>query len=360
MFRVFLMLGVSAFGGPVAHLGHFRREIVERRRWLDEETYADVVALCQSLPGPASSQVGIAIGLLRAGPVGALAAWLGFTLPSAALMVTLAYTIDRASGAVTPVIRALELVALGVVVIAVWRMARALAPDPARVLFVVAAAVAVLYWRDPIAQLAVIAAAAVLGRLLLPAPAFVTRAHQLVPIGRRVALGCAALYVALLIALPLARLAIPSGELRLAESFYRSGALVFGGGHVVLPLLHAEVVPAGWVSEDRFLAGYGAAQAMPGPLFTFAAYLGAAVEPQRGGDLFTPWPPGGLAGAAIALVSIFLPAFLLVFAALPSWGALRARPWAQSALRGVNAAVVGLLLAALITLAARVIASLAS
>lgn len=359
-----MRLGLTSFGGPVAHLGYFRSEYVTRRRWLDETTYADIVALCQSLPGPTSSEVGIAIGLLRAGPPGAFLAWLGFTLPSALLMLLFAYTLDRFGDTLAIVVRLLELVALGVVAFAVWRMARALAWDVRRGTLALVATALALAWHDQYVQVAIILLAAVTGWLFLPAAAAVARVTHAIPIGRSTALVCGALYVALLIGLPIATLTTASGEVRLFDSFYRSGAFVFGGGHVVLPLLHSETVPPGWVTEERFLAGYGAAQAVPGPLFTFAAYLGAVIapfpppdQPAAIGDLFAVWPPHGIAGALVALTAIFLPAFLVVFAALPSWGALRARPWAPSALSGVNAAVVGLLFAALIQLALRAIAS---
>jgi chromate transporter len=344
VFLVALRLGLTSFGGPIAHLGYFRSEYVVRRRWLDEATYADIVALCQSLPGPTSSEVGIAVGLLRAGPLGAFLAWLGFTLPSAVVMVAFAYTLDRLGGALIPVVRVLEIVALVVVAYAVWQMARALAWDTRRGAIALAAAGVALAWHDQYVQVAIILLAALAGRFVIPAAAAAPRVVHPVPIGRRVAIACGALYLTLLLALPIARVALPSGEIALFDSFYRTGAFVFGGGHVVLPLLQNEVVPPGWVTQDQFLAGYGAAQAVPGPLFTFAAYLGAVIH-------------DGV-GATIALVAIFLPAFLVVFAALPSWGALRERAWAQSALSGVNAGVVGLLLAALIGLATSAIASL--
>lgn len=342
MFLVALRLGLTSFGGPVAHLGYFRREYVERRRWLDEETYADVVALCQFLPGPASSETGMAIGLLRAGPAGAIAAWLGFTLPSAAVMVAFALFFDRIpfeAGWAFPI---LEVVALVVVAVAVWRMARALAWDVPRGAIALAAAAIMIASPTSAAQVAVIAAAGLVGRLFLRPPAVAVRAHAVVPVGRAVAVACFAAYVALLVALPIAASATGSLAVALFDSFYRSGALVFGGGHVVLPLLQSAVVSPGWVSEQRFFAGYGLAQAMPGPLFTFSGYLGGVID--------------GARGAVIALVAIFLPGLLLVFAALPSWGALRTRPWAQATLRGVNAAVVGLLLAALVAIV-RAIAS---
>jgi chromate transporter len=344
VFLVALRLGLTSFGGPIAHLGYFRSEYVARRRWVDDTTYADLVALCQSLPGPTSSEVGIAIGLLRAGPLGAFLAWLGFTLPSAILMVVFAYTLDRLGSALMPVLRVLELVAIVVVAVAVWRMARALAWDARRGAIALAATALALAWHDQYVQVAIILLAGLAGWVLVPAAAVPTRGVRTVPIGRRVAAVCGTLYLTLLLAFPLARVTVQSGEVALVDSFYRSGAFVFGGGHVVLPLLRNEVVPAGWVTEDEFLAGYGAAQAVPGPLFTFAAYLGAVSN--------------GIGGATIALIAIFIPAFLVVFAALPSWGALRARPGAQSALAGVNAAVVGLLLAALMGLVMSAIASL--
>ncbi|HEV8671015.1 MAG TPA: chromate efflux transporter [Candidatus Limnocylindria bacterium] len=350
VFLVALRLGLTSFGGPIAHLGYFRGEYVVRRRWVDEGAYAEIVALCQSLPGPTSSEVGIAIGLLRAGPLGAFLSWLGFTLPSAVALVLFGLFVDRLGADSAGWIGGLKLVAVAVVALAVWSMARALAWDLRRGPLAIAAAAAVLVLPGALTQVAVIAAAGVIGWLLLRASAVVAPADVVVPIGRRVALTCGALYLALLVVLPLARVTVPSGEIALIDSFYRSGALVFGGGHVVLPLLQAEVVPPGWVTQERFLAGYGAAQAVPGPLFTFAAYLGAVIAPFPAvGDLFATRPPSGPFGAGLALIAIFLPAFLLVFAALPSWGALRVRSDARGALLGINAAVVGILLAALIT-----------
>ncbi len=331
-------LGVTSFGGPVAHLGYFRREYVVRRRWLDEPTYADVVALCQFLPGPASSQVGIAIGILRAGLAGGLAAWVGFTLPSAILLVLFARLIRGMDLGSAGWLLGLKIAAVAVVAQAVWGMARALCPDRERASMALAAALLVTAWPSAWGQVAVIALAGVVGLRLLPggaeaAPAVPVR----VPFGR--GLGAAALIVvgALLVALPFARYATGGHVVAVIDAFYRTGSLVFGGGHVVLPLLQAEVVPPRWVSREQFLAGYGAAQAVPGPLFTLAAYLGAVMQV----------PPTGWAGAALALGAIFLPAFLLVVGTLPFWDALRARPAFRSALRGINAAVVGLLLAAL-------------
>jgi chromate transporter len=341
VFLVASKLGITSFGGPIAHLGYFRREYVERRRWIDEQTYADIVALCSFLPGPTSSETGIAIGLLRAGPLGAVAAWLGFTVPSFILMAGLALFFGRLpfeAGWAFPLLR---FVAFGVVAYAVWGMARVHAWDGRRgAIALAAAAIAIVAASAPV-QIAVIAIAALVGRLTLPAAVEPAAMHP-VPVGRRVAVVACTIFLALLLVLPIVRVASPGVHIALADSFYRSGALVFGGGHVVLPLLHEELVPAGLIAEQRFIAGYGAAQLVPGPLFTFAAYVGAVVD--------------GGAGAVVATIAIFLPGLLLVFAALPSWGAIRAKSWAQSALRGVNAAVVGLLLAALVDIA-RAIAS---
>jgi chromate transporter len=335
---VFLRLGLTSFGGPVAHLGYFHTEFVEHRRWLDERAYVDLVALCQFLPGPASSQVGIGTGLLRAGLPGAFAAWVGFTLPSALALVLFAYgvgTLETALGAGW--LHGLKIAAVAVVAQAVWGMARSLCPDRPRATLAVFGAVLVLLVPSVWGQIGAIASGGLIGVALLREGATTPGSALHVPIGRTFALVSLALFFALLGGLPLLAAAIPSQSLALLDSFYRSGSLVFGGGHVVLPLLQAEVVPPGWVSNDAFLAGYGAAQAVPGPLFTFSAYLGAVMGPQ----------PNGWLGATICLIAVFLPSFLLVFGALPFWAALRGEPRAQAALRGVNAAVVGLLLAAL-------------
>jgi chromate transporter len=339
VFLVALRLGLTSFGGPVAHLGYFRTEYVERRRWLDEQRYADLVGLCQFLPGPASSELGIAIGIQRAGLLGGLAALLGFTLPSA-LALTIFATVVRHGGILdTSWLRGLQIVAVAVVAQALWSMARTLAPDRERGTLAILAAIVALAWPTPAAQVLVIAVAGLLGWRLLPAPQVASDSRSPVRVGRRLALVAWTLFFGLLVGLPLLRHLAPSQPVALLDGFYRAGALVFGGGHVVLPLLQTAVVAPGWVSPAHFVAGYGAAQAVPGPLFTFAAYLGAVEGPQ----------PSGLAGAALALGAIFLPAFLLVVGSLPLWDALRTRPAAQSALRGVNAAVVGLLLAALYT-----------
>jgi chromate transporter len=339
----FLRLGCTSFGGPVAHIGYFRAEFVERRRWVTEGAFADLVALCQFMPGPASSQLGMSIGLLRAGPLGMFAAWVGFTLPSALAMLAFAYGVE-ALGDVSNAawLKGLKLVAVAVVAQAVWGMAQSLAPDRPRATLAVAAALVALAVPSSLGQIAAIVLGAIVGLTLLPSPA-AGNAVDHVPLGlnlnRSVAVTAIILFVALLLFLPPIVATIDSQALRLFEAFYRAGALVFGGGHVVLPLLQAAVVPPGWVSNDAFLAGYGAAQAMPGPLFTFAAYLGAVMIP----------PPNGALGALIALVAIFAPSFLLVIGLLPFWDTLRRRHGMQAVLRGVNAAVVGVLLAALYT-----------
>ena len=330
-------LGLTSFGGPVAHLGYFRQEYVVRRRWLDEQTYADLVALCQFLPGPASSQVGIAVGILRAGLAGGLAAWLGFTLPSAVALVAFAYGVSAVAVADAPWLHGLKVAAVAVVAQAVWGMARSLCPDRERATVAIVAALGVLAWPGAGGQVLVIALAGLVGWRLLAGDAAPAGTAARVAHGRGLAVASLALFAALLAAAPLARQLAPSQPLAVFDSFYRAGALVFGGGHVVLPLLYAEVVPPGWVSAEQFVAGYGAAQAVPGPLFTFAAYLGAVMHV----------PPSGWRGATLACCAVFLPSFLLVVGALPFWDALRARRDVQGAVRGINAAVVGLLLAAL-------------
>jgi chromate transporter len=339
VFRIFLRLGLTSFGGPVAHLGYFRAEFVARRKWLDEAAFADIVALCQFLPGPASSQTGISIGILRAGLPGALAAWLGFTLPSALAMIAFGYGIGWLGDVShAPWLQGLRIVAVAVVANALWGMARNLCPDPMRATIAVGAAILVTALPSAVGQIGAIAAGALIGWGLLRdgAPGH-GKASFAVDVPGTWSIVAAILFVALLVGLPLARTAAPSQALAEFDSFYRSGALVFGGGHVVLPLLQAEVVPPGWVANDVFLAGYGAAQAVPGPLFTFAAYLGTVTGP----------PPNGWLGGIICVVAIFLPSFLLLIAVLPHWEKLRRLPSMQSALRGINAAVVGILLAAL-------------
>jgi chromate transporter len=338
VFRVFLRLGLTSFGGPIAHLGYFHDEFVVKRRWLDEKAYADLVALCQFLPGPASSQVGIAVGLSRAGYPGALAAWTAFTLPSAIALVLFAYGITALGDAPgSGWLHGLKVAAVAVVAQAVLTMMRSLAPDRARATLAVAAAVIVLALPSAWSQIGAILLGAIIGLALLRGAAPADHVAMPHPVSHRAALAALVLFLLLLAGLPLLHAAVPSQTIALIDAFYRAGSLVFGGGHVVLPLLQASVVPPGWVTNDVFLAGYGAAQAVPGPLFTFAAYLGAVMGPE----------PNGIAGAALCLIAVFLPSFLLVVGALPFWDSLRRHPGAQSALRGVNAAVVGLLLAAL-------------
>ncbi len=338
VFLVFLRLGLTSFGGPVAHLGYFREELVARRRWLDDSTYADLVALCQFLPGPASSQVGIAIGLSRAGYAGSLAAWVGFTAPSAVALVLFAYLFNSVGDTLgTGWLHGLKVAAVAVVALAVLGMMRSLAPDRERATLAVASAAIALAVPSAWGQIGAIAFGAVVGLIVLRGGAPAGHVVLPSPVGRGAAIAALAAFFVLLAGLPLLAAALPVQSLALFDSFYRAGSLVFGGGHVVLPLLQAEVVPPGWVSGDAFLAGYGAAQAVPGPLFTFAAFLGAVMQPE----------PNGWLGGMLCLFAIFLPSFLLVIGALPFWDALRARQQAQSALKGVNAAVVGLLIAAL-------------
>jgi chromate transporter len=335
---VFLKLGLTSFGGPVAHLGYFREEFVIRRRWIDDHAYADLVALCQFLPGPASSQVGIAIGLSRAGYAGALAAWTGFTLPSAIALVVFAYgitSIGDVGG--SGWLHGLKIVAVAVVAQAVLGMMRSLTPDRERATMAVLAAAIALAIPSALGQIGAIVLGGIAGMLLLRGDPPTDQATLPLKVGRSTGAAMLTIFFLLLAGLPLLAATTNAQGVMLFEAFYRAGSLVFGGGHVVLPLLQASVVPTGWVTNDAFLAGYGAAQAVPGPLFTFAAFLGAVMERQ----------PSGWLGATICLVAIFLPSFLLVIGALPFWEQLRRRALAQAALRGVNAAVVGLLLAAL-------------
>jgi len=336
--RAFLKLGLSSFGGPIAHIGYFRNEFVTRRRWLDDKTYTDLVALCQFLPGPASSQVGFSIGLMRAGYLGALAAWTGFTLPSAIALVLFAYGAHALAGPVgVGLLHGLKLVAVAIVAQAVFGMARTLCPDRQRASIAALATVVILYGSSSIAQIGVIIFGGVAGILVCRTSATVSTRPMSIPVSRRVGLASLTAFILLLVGLPLfRRLGAPQG-MALFDAFYQSGALVFGGGHVVLPLLRDAFVAPGWVSDNAFLAGYGAAQAVPGPLFTFAAYLGAVVEPS----------PHGVVGAVVGLVGIFLPGMLVLMGTLPFWDTLRARAGAQAAMRGINAAVFGLLGAAL-------------
>ncbi len=339
VFRVFLKLGLTSFGGPIAHLGYFRDELVVRRRWIDEAGYADLVALCQFLPGPASSQVGFALGVLRGnGLLGGLAAWLAFTMPSALILFAFALGASGFSGPVAEgFLHGLKLVAVAVVAQAICGMARTLTPDPQRGAIAVMAIFIVTFVGGSFAQIGAIALGGAAGLWLCRQEGAALSGHLRFPVSRRRGAVSLLLFAVLLVGLPVVVSATAMQGLALFDAFYRSGALVFGGGHVVLPLLQAEVVAPGWVTNEAFLAGYGAAQAVPGPLFTFAAYLGAVMEPA----------PNGWAGASIALVGIFLPGMLLVYGMLPFWDTLRLRSWAQAVMRGTNAAVVGILGAAL-------------
>jgi chromate transporter len=338
LFWIFLRLGLTSFGGPAAHLGYFRDEFVKRRRWLDEHTFGDLVGLCQFLPGPGSSQVGIAIGRLRGGVAGAVAAWLGFTLPSVLVLVAFAYGFTRLGDATAlHLLRGLKIAAVAVVVHAVWSMGRMLCPDRARVTIAALSAIAVILLGAAYGQIASIVTAGITGAVLLKSSTEVPGAPLGMPGTKAGALGCLAAFALLLFGLPAIAASLHSYPLDLFAAFYRVGSLVFGGGHVVLPLLEAVVVPRGWVAANAFMAGYGAAQAVPGPLFSFAAFLGAT----------STGHPSGMVGALIATVAIFLPSFLLVGAALPLWGELRALAPMRRAMAGINAAVVGILLAAL-------------
>lgn len=335
VFRAFLLLGLTSFGGPVAHLGYFRHEFVSRRRWLDEADYAELVALCQFLPGPASSQVGFALGLLRAGPLGAALAWFAFTLPSALALVAVAWGAGQAAGPVASgLVHGLKIAAVAIVAQAVWGMAKSLCPDRRRAGIALAAVAIVVLLGGHLGQLAAILMGLLSGWVLCRAAEEAAPrtglSSSVTPAAGVVAL---AVFLLLLGGLPLLALAGVSPMVDLLDAFYRAGALVFGGGHVVLPLLEAELVPPGWISPEAFLAGYGAAQAVSGPLFTFAAYLGSLLG----------IGPGGLLGACLALLAIFLPGLLLLVAVLPCWNRLRHWSAARAAMRGANAAVVGLL-----------------
>jgi chromate transporter len=336
--RVFLKLGLSCFGGPIAHIGYFRDEFVMRRRWLDEQAYADLVALCQFLPGPASSQVGFSVGLMRAGYLGGLAAWTGFTLPSAIVLLLFAYGASSLGGTVgSGLLHGLKLVAVAIVAQAVWGMARSLCPDRQRASIAAVAALVILFSTSSVAQIAAILFGAVAGLILCRDAPPAAGGHVAMPVSRGAGVFALAAFAGLLAAVLLLSGRLGWQGFDLFAAFYRSGALVFGGGHVVLPLLREAFVAPGWISDDAFLAGYGAAQAVPGPLFTFSAYLGALAAPE----------PHGLAGAVLGLFGIFLPGILILIGTLPFWDAFRSRAGAQAAMRGVNAAVVGLLGAAL-------------
>lgn len=326
-------LGLTSFGGPIAHLGFFHDEYIRRRNWIDERSYADLVALCQFLPGPASSQVGIGIGVIRAGLLGGLTAWLGFTLPSVIVLVLFAFFLQGFDIGSAGWIHGLKIVAVAIVAQAILSMGQKLTPDRNRATIAIIAASVALLWQTAFSQVLLIVIAGIVGMALYRKTAVPESTDLSVPISRSFAVMCLAVFFGLLIVLPLLRQAFVADWLSLFDSFYRAGSLVFGGGHVVLPLLEREVVPTGWISKADFLAGYGATQAVPGPLFTFAGYLGAMIS--------------GVKGALIATAAIFLPAFLLIVGALPFWNSLRKSPKVQGALVGINAAVVGILLAAL-------------
>jgi chromate transporter len=338
VFRAFLKLGLTSFGGPIAHLGYFRDELVVRRRWLDEQSYGDLVALCQFLPGPASSQVGFALGLRRAGPLGGLAAWTAFTLPSAILLIAFAASAAALGGPIAQgVLHGLKLVAVAVVAQAVWGMSRGLTPDKPRAAIALGALCLVSGLGGALGQIGAILLGALAGLVLSRAEGQASDRAVGFAVSKRTGLVALAQFGGLLLDFPLLASATASHGIDLVDAFYRAGSLVFGGGHVVLPLLESEVVARGWVTEDSFVAGYGAAQAVPGPLFTFAAYLGAVGAPS----------PNGATGASLALLAIFLPGLLVLVGTLPFWDVLRREPWAQAGMRGANAAVVGVLAAAL-------------
>ncbi len=332
VFLVFLKLGLTSFGGPIAHLGYFRDELVTRRGWIDDRAYADLVALCQFLPGPASSQAGFALGLMRAGWLGALCAFTAFTLPSALVLFIFALTSTAIAGPVgTGVLNGLKIVAVAIIAQAVWGMARNLCPDRERATIALAAVAVLAFVPGAFGMISAIVLGGLVGLVVGRRSDVPESGHLNVPVSAKMAAAAIAAFFGLLLILPI--MAGQGQGLAVFDSFYRAGALVFGGGHVVLPLLEAEVVQTGWVTQDEFLAGYGAAQAVPGPLFTFAAYLGAVLGS----------PPNGVAGSIIALLALFLPGFLLLTGALPFWDRLRAMARAQSVMQGTNAAVVGIL-----------------
>jgi len=326
-------LGLTSFGGPIAHLGYFHNEYIQKRKWLDERSYADLVALCQFLPGPASSQVGIGIGTMRAGLLGGVLAWIGFTMPSILFMVAFAYLLKGFNIANSGWIHGLKIVAVAIVAHAVLTMGQKLANDKIKGTIAIIAAAVVLAWQSPYSQVAVILASGLIGLLIYKDVKIPETESSKVKLNKHFSLFCISLFFALLVVAPVVRDFIPGFSIQIFDSFYRSGSLVFGGGHVVLPLLEMETVPTGWVSQQDFMAGYGATQAVPGPLFTFSAYLGAMAN--------------GIPGAVVATFGVFLPSFLLVIGALPFWNKLRRNHRIQGALISINAAVVGILLAAL-------------
>ncbi|MFT4415838.1 chromate transporter [Fredinandcohnia humi] len=325
-------LGITSFGGPTAHLGYFHEEYVRRKKWMDERSYADLVALCQFLPGPASSQVGIGIGVMRGGVIGGITSFIGFTLPSVVLLILFAILLQDSDLVNSGWIHGLKIVAAAIVAHAILGMAQKLTPDKERKTIALLAIVGTLLWQTAITQVIIILIAGLIGYLLYKGTSTTEESNFHFPVSRRFGMICLTIFFVLLLVLPIASEVTSHKWIAMFDSFYRSGSLVFGGGHVVLPLLEREFVPTGWLSEEAFLAGYGAAQAVPGPLFTFAAYLGAIMQGWQGGILAT--------------VAIFLPAFLLILGTLPFWDALRKNPKVSGALMGVNAAVVGILIAA--------------
>ncbi len=338
VFAVFVRLGLTCFGGPIAHLGYFHDEFVTRRKWLDEKAYSDLVALCQFLPGPASSQVGFSIGLLRARYLGALAAWTGFTLPSAIALVVFAFGASELNGRLgSGALHGLRLVAVAIVAQAIWGMARTLCPDRERASIATVVALIMLFSNAPVAQIGAIVFGGLAGFWLCRTGTPLAPSRIALRVSHTVGAIALSAFFLFLIGRPILQAVSHTPGLALFDAFYRSGALVFGGGHVVLPLLREAFVGPGWVSDDTFLAGYGAGQAVPGPLFSFAAYLGAVVNPS----------PHGIPGAVLGLIAIFLPGMLVLLGTLPFWNSLRELPSAQAAMRGINAAVVGLLGAAL-------------
>lgn len=338
VFLVALKLGCTSFGGPIAHLGYFRNEYVVQQKWIDDEAYADLVALCQFLPGPASSQVGIAIGTIRAGYLGGILAWIGFTVPSAVLMVLFAVLIGHYDVESAGWVSGLKIVAVAIVAQAVWGMGRQFCVDRVRIVIGILATLISLTFSQVLTQVVVILLAGLAGWLLIRIPTQTTAARATrSPISHRAAVLFLCGFVLGALMLPVLNARTSLGTIEVVDTMYRAGALVFGGGHAVLPILQKEVVEGGWLSTDRFVAGYGMEQAMPGPLFSFAAFLGADRSEQ----------PNGILGAAIALVAIFIPSFLMIFGALPFWNQLRVDQRFRSALAGINAAVVGILLAAL-------------
>lgn len=338
VFLIFLRLGLTSFGGPVAHLGFFRNELIVRRRWLSEQAYADLLALCHFLPGPTSSQVGMGLGMSQAGLRGAFAAWLGFTMPSAIILMVAAITIGSHRELIPEgLLQGLAVVVVAVIAQAVWGMMRSLCPDAPRASLMIAVCCYLLLFPSAWGQVIAIGAAALIGILFFKDKAQQQENPITMSVKPTIAIVCLACFIVLLVTLPLLAQIFPTQALLISDAFYRAGSFVFGGGHVVLPLLQTATVDTAWVTQDTFLAGYGLTQAMPGPLFTFAAFLGASMDGAY----------GSIVTGMLALVAIFLPSFLLIVGVLPFWDSLRQRRHIRSALLGVNAAVVGLLVAAL-------------